>query len=289
MVRVEIAEGKQYDVGKVDVAGDPSIDLDALRERVRLKQGEVFNRSSLTSDVEDLERYYTDRGFFYASVSPRTELEGRPDRRRHLRRAEGRAALHPRDRRHRATRSTRDPVVRREMRVVEGQLYSARSVNRSRDRVKRLGFFEDVEFEAKLHRLSGAARPRRQGGRAPDRVRCPSASASRRRTAWSSPAPCRQANLFGRGYGVNAVIDYGSSNSRFYLSLFDPYLFGSEWSLRSTLFRTDVEYIDFQQTETGVDFALGHDLNEEGTSRGTSATATPRATSTGSPPRTPRR
>ena len=42
---------------------------------MRLKQGEVFNRSSLTADVEDLERYYTDRGFFYASVSPRTELK----------------------------------------------------------------------------------------------------------------------------------------------------------------------------------------------------------------------
>src|SRR5262249_27395429 len=77
-----------------------------------------------------------------------------------------------------------------------------------------------------------------------------------------------QANLFGRGYAVSAVLDYGSKNSRFYLSFTDPYLFGSEWSLRSTLFRTALEYSDFEQTETGVDFALGHDLNEDGTSRG---------------------
>ena len=77
-----------------------------------------------------------------------------------------------------------------------------------------------------------------------------------------------QSNLFGRGYGLSLVVDYGSQNSRFYLSFYDPYVFGSEWSLRTTLFRTDLEYIDFQQDETGIEFGLGHDLNDEGTSRG---------------------
>ena len=266
LVRVEIQEGKRFDVGKVDVAGDASIDLDALRERVRLKQGEVFNRSSLTADVEDLERYYTDRGFFYASVSPRTELK--EDLTVDVTFDVQKGELHfIREIDVTGNTNTRDPVVRREMRVVEGQLYSARSVNRSRDRVKRLGFFEDVEFEAKptdyQEQLDLDVKV----------VERPTGSLSfgvgfstQDRLVLSGSVS--QANLFGRGYGVTAVLDYGSRNSRFYLSFFDPYLLGSEWSLRSTLFRTDLEYIDFQQTETGVEFGLGHDLNEEGTSRG---------------------
>jgi outer membrane protein insertion porin family len=267
VVRVEIVEGKRYNVGEVDVAGDPSIDLVALRERVRLKQGDVFNRSSLTSDVEDLERYYTDRGFFYASVSPRTQLN--EDLTVDVTFEVQKGELHfIREIDVSGNTNTRDPVVRREMRVVEGQLYSARSVNRSRDRVKRLGFFEDVEFEA------NSTDYQEQLDLDVKVVERPTGSLSfgvgfstQDRLVLSGAVS--QANLFGRGYGVTAVVDYGDRNSRFYLSFFDPYFLGSEWSLRSTLFRTDVEYIDFAQTETGVDFAFGHDLNEEGTSRGT--------------------
>ena len=266
VVRVGIAEGKRYDVGEVDVAGDPSIDLAALRERVRLKQGEVFNRSSLTSDVEDLERYYTDRGFFYASVSPRTTLN--EDLTVDVTFEVQKGELHfIREIDVTGNTNTRDPVVRREMRVVEGQLYSARSVNRSRDRVKRLGFFEDVEFEA------NSTDYQEQLDLDVKVVERPTGSLSfgvgfSTQDKLVLSGAVSQANLFGRGYGVTAVVDYGSRNSRYYLSFVDPYLFGSEWSLRSTLFRTDIEYIDFEQTETGVDFAFGHDLNEEGTSRG---------------------
>jgi outer membrane protein insertion porin family len=266
VVRVEIQEGKQYRVGAVDVAGDPSIDLAALRERVRLKPGETFNRSYLTSDVEDLERYYTDRGFFYASVSPRTNLKD--DQSVDVTFDVQKGDLHfIREIDVSGNTATRDEVVRREMRVVEGQLYSARSVNRSRDRVKRLGFFEDVEFEA------NPTDYRDQLDLDVKVVERPTGSLSfgvgfstQDRLVVSGAVS--QTNLFGRGYGVTAVVDYGERNSRFYLSFYDPYLFGSEWSLRSTLFRNDLEYIDFEQTETGIEFSLGHDLNEDGTTRG---------------------
>lgn len=266
VVRVAIEEGKQFRVGEVDVAGDPSIDLEALRERVRLKTGEVFNRSSLTADVEDLERYYTDRGFFYASISPRTRMN--EDLTVDVTFDVQKGELHfIREIDVSGNTNTRDYVVRREMRVVEGQLYSARAVNRSRDRVKRLGFFEDVEFEA------SPTDYQEQLDLNVKVVERPTGSLSfgvgfstQDRLVLSGAVS--QANLFGRGYGLTAVVDYGDRNSRFYLSFYDPYLFGSEWSLRTTLFRTALEYIDFEQTETGVEFGLGHDLNEDGTSRG---------------------
>ena len=267
VVAVEIHEGPEYRVGSVDVQGDPSLDLIALRERVRLKEGEIFNRSSLTADVEDLERYYTDRGFFYASVSPRTNLE-ESDLTVDVAFDVQKGDLHfIREIDVTGNTNTVDEVVRREMRVVEGQLYSARGVNRSRDRVKRLGFFEDVEFEAK------ATDYQEQLDLDLKVVERPTGSLSfgvgySTQDSIVVSGSISQSNLFGRGYGVNAVIDYGSRNSQFYLSFYNPYLLGSEFSLRTTAFRTDLEYIDFQQTELGVEFGLGHDLNEEGTARG---------------------
>lgn len=267
LVQVEIREGLQYRVGSVDVQGDPSLDLDALRGRVRLKEGEVFDRSSLTSDVEDLERYYTDRGFFYASVSPRTRLE-ESDLTIDVAFEVQKGELHfIREIDVTGNTNTIDEVVRREMRVVEGQLYSARSVNRSRDRVKRLGFFEDVEFEAKptdyQEQLDLDLKV----------VERPTGSLSfgvgySTQDSFVVSGSVSQSNLFGRGYAIQAAVDYGSRNSQFYLSFFNPYLLGSEFSLRTTAFRTDLEYIDFEQTELGVELSLGHDLNEDGTSRG---------------------
>ena len=73
-IRLKIKEGPQFHVGTIDVAGDSTMDLSALREKVRLDDGDVFNRSYLTQDVEVLEQHYTDRGFFLASVRPQTRL-----------------------------------------------------------------------------------------------------------------------------------------------------------------------------------------------------------------------
>ena len=74
-VVVAVHEGPQFSVGKIDVAGDATMDLEALRERLQLEEEAVFNRSHLTHDVESLERYYTDRGFYFARVQPNTRVD----------------------------------------------------------------------------------------------------------------------------------------------------------------------------------------------------------------------
>ena len=71
---VKITEGPQFNVGNLSVQGDDTIDLDALREKIRLEEGEIFSRSSLTSDVETLESHYTDRGFFFANKEGRKSI-----------------------------------------------------------------------------------------------------------------------------------------------------------------------------------------------------------------------
>ena len=77
-----------------------------------------------------------------------------------------------------------------------------------------------------------------------------------------------QANLFGRGYNTQFSADVGGQTQRFFLSLQDPYVFGSEFSLGGTLFRTDLQYEDFDQTQTGAEVVLGHSLSEDGRTRG---------------------
>jgi outer membrane protein insertion porin family len=267
LVRVSIVEGDRFSIGKVDVAGDETVDLEALREQLKLKEGETFNRSYLTDDVEELELHYTNRGFYFASVNPRTLIDGEELRVDVTFEVEKGPLYFIREIDVAGNSITVDPVIRREMRLVEGQLYSARAIRISQNRIRSLGFFEEVNFEP-------------QQTDYPDQldlgvkvVERPTGSLSfgagfSSQDSFVVSGSLSQSNLFGRGYGGTISLDIGGENDRFFLSFVDPYFLGSTFSLSSTIFATDVTYESFQQQQTGVEFILGHFLDEEHRSRG---------------------
>lgn len=267
VVRVPVEEGRQFQVGSVDVEGDQSIDLDALRERVNLQSGEVFNRSHLSEDVEDLERFYTDRGFFYASVAPRTKMN-EAELTVDVSFAVEKGDLHfIREIEITGNRNTVDPVVRREVQMVEGELYAQRSVERSRNRINRLGFFEAVEFEVESTDYEEQLDLDVQVVEKPTGSLSFGAGYSTQDSIVVSGS-VSQSNLFGRGWGVQASVDWGAETSRIFFSLYNPYFLGSTWSLRTSLFRTSIEFNEFKEEETGFEFGFGHDLNLDGTAHG---------------------
>jgi len=262
VVQVHIVEGDQFSIGKVDVAGDETVDLEALRERLKLKEGETFNRSFLTDDVEELEHYYTNRGFYFAAVNPRTLIDGEELRVDITFEVEKGPLYFIREIDIAGNTVTVDPVVRREMTLVEGQLYSARAIELSEGRIRGLGFFEEVNFEP-------------QQTDYPDQldlgvkvVEKPTGSLSfgfgySSQDSFVLSGALSQRNLFGRGYAGAISADIGGDNNRFFISFVDPYFLGSTFSLASSIYSTNVTYEDFQQQANGVEFRLGHWLDEE--------------------------
>ncbi len=267
VVTVDVVEGDLFHVGKLDVAGDPTADVEALREKLDLKQGDVFNRSSLTADVDKLTHHYTDRGFYFASVDQVTRVLTDDKLVDVVFRVEKGPLYFVRAIDFEGNTQTVDPVMRREMRLVEGQLYSARALQLSEARIRNLGFFEEVTFEPK---------PTDQ----PDQidvdvkvVERPTGSLSfgagfSSEDGFLVTGSLSQSNLFGRGYGTQIALDWGGRSKRAFGSFTNPYVFGSEFSFAATLYADDVEYEDFDQTEQGVDFVLGHALDLEGRTRG---------------------
>jgi outer membrane protein insertion porin family len=267
IVRVPIGEGKQFRVGKIEVTGDSTVDIDALRKKLELKTGDVFNRSHLNDDIAKLTEHYQDRGFYFAQVTPLSNLsqateqvdiafDVRKGPLYFIRRIElGGNSV------------TIDPVVRREIPIAEGQLYSQRKVQLARQRVERLGYFESVDFQI-------------EPTDAPDQLDLKVAVVERPTGSFSFGAgyssqdgvivtgSLSQANLFGRGYSANISVDYGSRSQRLFINLADPYFLGSTYSLSTTLSRTSLDFEDFEQQQTGADVVLGHALNDEGTTRG---------------------
>ena len=265
-VTVPIREGPQFRVGSIDVSGDATIDLEALRGKLALEDGAVFNRSHLTSDVEILTEHYTDRGFYFASVQPRTALSQEDlsvDVKFHVEKG---PLYFVRKVEISGNTRTVDEVIRREMRLTEGELYSARGLKLSNLRLRGLGFFEDVQFEM---------RPTQDPSQLDldvSVVERPTGSFSFG-AGYSSQdklvltAGLSQSNLFGRGYAVNLSADIGGQTNRFFFSFSDPYFLDTEFSLGLTVFLTQVEFDDFTQRQVGLDLNVGHALTEDNRTR----------------------
>jgi outer membrane protein insertion porin family len=267
VVSVTINEAEQFRVGALDVAGDSTVDIDTLRDKLLLREGEIFNRSYLTEDVAVLTQHYTDRGFYFANVSPLSNLSKADQTVDVIFQVRKGPLYFIRNVNIDGNTITVDPVIRREIPIVEGELYSQREILISKSRVQSLGFFEEVDFQV-------------QPTDEPDQIDLDVRVVERPTGSFSFGAgyssqdsfvvtgSLSQDNLFGRGYAARFSADFGASTQRFFFSLSDPYFLGTDFSLGVTIFNTSMNFEDFEQEQTGADFVLGHTLTEDNRTRG---------------------
>jgi outer membrane protein insertion porin family len=267
-VRVEIVEGPQFSVGRIDVIGDDTMDRDQLLREVELQPAAVFSRGTLSDDVERLKGYYQDRGFFDAAVDPATQVKPEDLTVDVTFEVEKGGLFFVDAIDVNGNTRSRERLVRRELSLAEGELYSRDAVQRSQRRVRRLGFFEDVQIE-----------PRRLD--APGRVALDVDVTERATGSFSFGAgvgsidgfvvtgSLRQDNLFGTGRAMNASVDLGSQNSRAFISFIEPYAFGTAASFSTTFSSLEREYIDFDENIRGFSLNLEYPLDESETIGGT--------------------
>ena len=146
-ITLNITEGPRFTVGDVRVAGDLVVPADDLERLIRIKQGEVFSREKLQASAKDVSDRLGAEGYAFANVNAVPEVDREkqtasftfyvdPGRRAYVRKINisGNA-------------KTRDEVIRREFRQLEDAWYDGPRIDRSKVRVRRLGYFEDVNVE----------------------------------------------------------------------------------------------------------------------------------------------
>jgi len=146
-ITVNITEGPKYTVGDIRMGGELLLPEAELRGLVRLKPGEVFSRERLTESAKLIGDRLGVEGYAFANVNAVPELNREkreasftffvdPGRRVYIRRININGNTR-----------TRDAVIRREMRQLEGAWYDNTKIQRSKVRVDRLGFFSEVNVE----------------------------------------------------------------------------------------------------------------------------------------------
>jgi len=146
-ITISITEGQKYTVSEVKVAGEMLVPEEEVRKLVQLKPGDVFSRARLTESTKLISDRLGNDGYAFANVNavPTLNKEKQqvaftffidPGRRVYVRRIN----VTGNDR-------SRDEVIRREFRQIEGGWYSGEKITMSRQRVDRLGYFTEVNLE----------------------------------------------------------------------------------------------------------------------------------------------
>jgi outer membrane protein insertion porin family len=146
-ITANVVEGDVYSVDEVQITGDLVIDEGTLRRLIVVQPSEIFSRKKIEQSVENITGILSNIGYAFANVNPITDVDrdGRlvsinffvdPGKRVYIRRIQ-----------FVGNSKTKDEVLRREMRQMEGAWFSQSAIDRSRVRMQRLTYFESVEIE----------------------------------------------------------------------------------------------------------------------------------------------
>ncbi|WP_271438956.1 outer membrane protein assembly factor BamA [Pontixanthobacter luteolus] len=267
-----VEEGERYKFGDVNVESQiRDFDSGLMTSNLAMKGGDWYNAKSVEDTVEQLTELAGRFGYAFADVRPnftRNQETLTMDVTYSINEAP-RVYVERID--VNGNTLTQDKVLRREFRVAEGDAFSSIGVNRSTNRIKSLGYFqENFEIEQKE-------------GSAPDRIIL-EANVEEQPTGelqlsagFSSiesfilSGSIRQRNFRGRGQTVGASVNYSRYSRSFNLSFTEPYVFDRNISAGIDIYRRDFNSFNFQnntrnttyeQSTTGASLRVGVPLTE---------------------------
>ena len=146
-ITVNIVEGERYTISDVQLAGDLILTEEQLNPFVQVKPGQIYSQRLITQSAEFIRLRLGEEGYAFATIEPVPDLDSEaktvsltlyvePQNRVYVRRVNFNGAD-----------SVNDEVFRREMRQFEGGYLSNSRVERSRVRLQRLPYIEEVQVE----------------------------------------------------------------------------------------------------------------------------------------------
>ncbi len=259
-ISIPIEEGEQYSIGKISFTGELLGEEPLLRRILQTRPSFLFSRSKVGQDLFAIGDIYKDRGFAYANVTPQTSVD---DARRLIDltfdvqpgikcRWEKIEVV--------GNEKTRDKVVRRELRIYEGETYSGVAMRTSKGRVMALGFFETVEITTRK-------------GSADDlvvatvEVKEKATGSFQLGAGFSSyenfilTGQISQQNFFGWGQTLSLQIQWSSIRQLGQIQFVEPYFLDTRFTFAFDLYATESYYTSFNRRAVGGNMTWGYELS----------------------------
>jgi outer membrane protein insertion porin family len=262
-VTVNIDEGPVFRVGKVGVAGDLKFPKNDLTSKLTLKPKKVFSGADMEHDVLTLSDFYSDRGYAFVNVDPRTQVDPAAHRVdvTYLV-TPGNEVLVDRIKISGNTK-TSDKVIRREIKVQEQEPYSASKIQASKLRLDQLGYFQSVRLSTEPSRQPDKINLDvnvQEGNTASFQVGGGYDSAS----SLFGTFLLQNTNLFGGGESASFSAEIGFLFENFSVSYTEPWFLDMPLAVSVQGFDNTLYLFSFNQSEAGFLINSGYPLADLG-------------------------
>lgn len=222
-ITINISEGDVFTISDIKLAGDFILPKEEFFPLIHLTRGTVFSRKNTVESSDRINKKLADNGYAFANVNSIPEINQEkktvgvtfyvdPGKRVYVRRVN----IIGNDR-------TRDQVLRREMRQMESGWYASDKVRQSRERLQRLGYFEDVNIETPA--VPGSADQVDVNVKVKEKASGALVAGlgySQSQGVVFNTSVTEQ-NFFGTGKSVTLAFDNSDVNTRYQLSYLNPY------------------------------------------------------------------
>ena len=267
-ITIYVDEGEKFKVGDIDFGGELLFEKKELHESTELTTGKIFNIETRNADIQRLTEKYQDLGYAFVNVNPKMAINDATRTVDIVYDFEKGNLVHFGEINIVGNSKTRDKVIRRELRIHEGELYNGTRFRVSRERVERLGYFGQGEV------VFNTVVPKDN----PDTLDV-EVSIKERSTGTVTlgmgygsiqkfflTAQIQEINLFGRGQSLSLSGQFASNQQSRTLSLgfTEPYLMDTNWSSGFDVFYTSYpipgRYLIYKK---GVNVKGGHPISDE--------------------------
>lgn len=255
-INIPIQEGDRYKVSSVKVEGDVYDGKEDPSKKLKIKEKDYFSREGLRKDIDKISKSYMDEGYAHTEVDPDVKRHPDTDTTDVTYQVKKGQLVHIGKIFITGNTKTRDKVIRRELQLSEGELFSSTKLEKSLQRLKKLDYFEQVEIvptesdQSDIMNLNVKVKEKFTGtisiggGYSSDE-------------GFFASGEITQRNFLGRGQYLGFKGHLGQEASRYMLSFTEPYLF--DWPVMAgiDLYNWSREYTDFNKDTVGGRLRFG--------------------------------
>ena len=254
---INLTEGTKYRVGQLTFEGNEKIPTPKLKRALALKPGQTYSADQADKTLENLYAIYTEEGFIYCRVVPEPSL--------HDTLADMRYSILENNPAHirqviiAGNTKTRDKVIRRQLKVLPGDLFRRSLVIRSQREVFSLGYFEDVQIGSQPADTNGnidlifTVKEKQVG-------QFQVGTTYGATDGLAGFVQIGMPNLFGRGQEINFKTEFSSRKFNLDLGFTEPWLFDTPTSAGIDLYRTTYSYTNYDEERIGGGLRLGRPI-----------------------------
>jgi outer membrane protein insertion porin family len=260
-IEIEIVEGPQYRLGEIDFKGDLLTTKEDLFKVLKVKRNDVYRTSAIRKEIGTLIEKFANQGYANVEITPETSVDPKNllvhltfDIEKKKRVSFEKIQIV-------GNTKTRDKVIRRELRVAEGELYSSTGLSKSRDRLKRTGYFKEVDFSTSRGSNDEKINLDIKVEEAPTGAISFGIGYSSIEAVVGT-ASISDRNLFGMGYHGALKFSLGEWTRDVRLSFTDPYFLGYPYAAGFDLFDENREFDTYSYKIVGGDIRFGKELTE---------------------------